>query len=308
MIRVNSIPRKAHYLLKKKDIVEVTLPLPEEPDLRPTPIGLEILYEDDDILVINKRAGIPVHPSPGHSDDTVVNALLNYLGKDGKLSNIGGKLRPGIVHRLDKDTSGVLIVAKNNLVHERLSKDFASREVEKVYEAIVKGVLKPGEGKIEKPIGRSPINRKKFTVSETGREAITLYKVLDSKGDTSWVRLFPVTGRTHQLRVHLSSLGHPIIGDSLYSRKSRVVDYIALVARELRIKHPSTGEKLRFTAPYPTHFLKLAGTIGYSIGEYTGEKQVHRENEDPDSMDDKETMNGHCETKPKQSRLRPWNL
>jgi len=222
--------------------------------------------------VINKQAGIPVHPSAGHSDDTVVNALLHYLGKNGRLSNIGGKLRPGIVHRLDKDTSGVLLIAKNNLAHERLSEDFASREVEKVYEAIVKGVLKPEEGRIEKPIARSPINRKKFTVSETGREAITLYRVLDTRVDTTWVRLFPMTGRTHQLRVHLSSIGHPIIGDPLYSRKSHVMDYIALVARELRIKHPSTGEKLYFKAPYPHHFLKLADTLGYVIVDDSGEK------------------------------------
>lgn len=267
LILVNSTLKKAHYRLKKNDIVDVTLPPPVELELCPAAIDLDILYEDEDLLVINKQAGVPVHPSPGHFDDTVVNALLHYLGKSGKLSNIGGKLRPGIVHRLDKDTSGVLLTAKSNLAHERVSRDFAARGVEKVYEAIVKGVLSPPEGRIDKPIARSATNRKKFAVSETGKQAITVYRTMDSRNDTTLVQLFPMTGRTHQLRVHLSSIGHPIIGDRIYSRKSHAVEYIALVAKELRIAHPLTGERLCFTAPYPAHFRELAGALGYSLLE-----------------------------------------
>ena len=160
LILVNSQKKKAHYHIKKGDIIEVQIPEPRETDLIPLDISLDILYEDEDILVINKPPGVPTHPSAGHESDTLVNALLHYFGNTHNLSNIGGELRPGIVHRLDKDTAGVLLVAKNNLSHTRISKEFAKKEVEKIYEAIVKGVIIPKEGVIEQSIRRSERNRK----------------------------------------------------------------------------------------------------------------------------------------------------
>lgn len=231
---------------------------------------LQVIHEDDDILVINKPPGIPTHPSYGHDNDTVVNALLYYFKESGSLSTIGGENRPGIVHRLDKDTAGVLLVAKNNASHNRISKDFAERKVEKLYEAIVKGVLIPKKGTIERPIRRSERNRKKFGTGEGGKLAVTAYEAIDSKNDTTWVRFRPKTGRTHQIRVHTASIGHPIVGDALYARKSSPVEYMALVAKELEITHPSSGKRMRFTAPYPKHFLALGEILGYNMENSTG--------------------------------------
>jgi 23S rRNA pseudouridine1911/1915/1917 synthase len=243
----------------------VTIPPPKETQLEAVHIDLDVLYEDEDVLVINKQPGIPVHPSPGHETDTIVNALLYYFGEMGRLSTIGGEFRPGIVHRLDKDTAGVLLIAKNDSAHDAIAKDFSERRVEKKYEAIVKGVLHPPEGFIDSPVGRSSKHRKKFTVSETGRMAVTVYSTIDSKNETTWVQLRPKTGRTHQLRVHMKHLGHPIIGDQLYSHTSHQARFIALFAKELRIKHPRTGSRLTFTAPYPPHFTELGTRFGYII-------------------------------------------
>ena len=224
-----------------------------------------MLYEDESLLVINKQPGIPVHPSPGHASDTIVNALLHYFGKSGTLSNIGGELRPGIVHRLDKDTSGVLLVAKNNAAHEKISINFAERRVSKTYEAFVKGIVRPDTGVVDEPIARSVKHRKKFTVSEHGREALTHYRVIDSRRDTSWLSLNPKTGRTHQLRVHLSHIGHPIIGDPIYARKSHQSEFLALIAKELILEHPVSGKEVSFKAPYPPHFHELAERYGYKL-------------------------------------------
>jgi len=266
-VLVNSQRKKQNYRLRRGDRIEVQLPVPKDSSLSATNIDLEILYEDRDILVLNKQPGIPVHPSAGHADDTIVNALLFYLGSKGNLSTIGGEKRPGIVHRLDKDTSGLLLIAKNNCSHTHLSRQFADRKIKKIYEALVKGMLAPAEGTISRPILRSPRNRKKFTVGESGKEAITRYQVIDSKADTSWVRLMPETGRTHQIRVHCSSISHPILGDPLYARKSMGVKYIALLAKEITFDHPRTEKPLTFSAPYPPHFRELAETLGYRIRE-----------------------------------------
>jgi len=251
--------------LKPGDVIQITIPPPKETHLIATDIHIDILYEDESMLVINKQPGIPVHPSPGHESDTIVNALLHYFGKSGTLSSIGGELRPGIVHRLDKDTSGVLIVAKNNAAHEKISLKFTERRVSKTYEAFVKGVVQPTIGVIDGPIARSVRHRKKFAVSEHGREAVTHYRVIDSRHETSWVRLNPKTGRTHQIRVHLSHIGHPIIGDPIYSRKAHQSEYLALFAKELTIVHPDTGKEVTFNAPYPTHFIELAKRYGYNM-------------------------------------------
>jgi 23S rRNA pseudouridine1911/1915/1917 synthase len=265
LILVNSQKKKAHYRIKKGDLIDVQIPEPRETGLMPVDIPFDILHEDEDILVINKPPGIPAHPSAGHENDTLVNALLHYFGNTEKLSNIGGELRPGIVHRLDKDTAGVLLIAKNNASHTQISDAFAKKEVEKTYEAIVKGVIIPKEGTIERPIRRSERNRKKFRTGENGKSALTQYSVIDSKSETTWVQFLPKTGRTHQLRVHAASIGHPIIGDPLYARKSHPVEFMALFAKELEIIHPSTKMRIKFKAPYPKHFIELAKILGYEI-------------------------------------------
>jgi 23S rRNA pseudouridine1911/1915/1917 synthase len=270
-VRVNAAPRKPNYRLKSGDTVEVSIPEPKPTSLVPSDIPLEILFEDDELLVINKPPGIPVHPGAGHRNNTITNALLHHIGESGSLSDIGGENRPGIVHRLDKDTAGVLVVAKTNHAHAHLSRQFSGRTTVKVYEAIVKGVLLPFSGVIDKPIARSPHNRRKFAVLAHGKEAITRYKVLDSRNGTSLVQFAPKTGRTHQIRVHAASLGHPILGDPLYSRKAHragadvSAGTIALFARSLTFRHPITGEPMTFTAPYPPHFTGLCLRLGYNL-------------------------------------------
>ncbi len=264
-ILVNSRKKKAHYLIKAGDRIEVWISEVKESQLEPKDIQLHILYEDDDLIVINKQPGIPVHPSYGHKNETIVNALLHYIGGSGSLSNIGGVKRPGIVHRLDKDTSGVLLIAKNNFSHTQISKEFSEKRVKKIYEAIVKGIISPKEGIIDKSIKRSTRNRKKFTAAEQGKEAVTYYETIDCKNETTWVRFRPKTGRTHQIRLHAASIGHPIIGDALYARKSLPVKYLALFAKELTITHPRTGKSITFRAPYPKHFLELGALLGYSF-------------------------------------------
>jgi len=264
-VLVNSRKRKANYKLKDGDVVEIHIPEARESTLKPLNLELDIIYEDDDILIINKPPAIPVHPSFGHENDTIVNVLIHHFRSSESLSTIGGEKRPGIVHRLDKDTSGVLLIAKNDFTHTKISREFSERKTEKQYEAIVKGVVFPGEGVINKPLARSKINRKKFTVTETGRDAITYYKLIDSKADTTWIRFIPKTGRTHQIRVHSLSIGHPIIGDKLYSRKSYKSQYIALVAKSLKIIHPRTNKSMTFEAAYPEHFIRLAKSLGYNI-------------------------------------------
>jgi 23S rRNA pseudouridine1911/1915/1917 synthase len=265
LILVNGRIQKPHYRIKPGDFIQIVLPQPEKTRLTAVAMALDILFEDEDLLVINKAPGLPVHPSPGHENDTVVNALLHYLGETGGLSDIGGEFRPGIVHRLDKDTSGVLLVAKNNFTHERLSRNFAERRIEKTYEAIVKGEMRQNEGVIDLPVARSAKDRKKFTVSESGREAVTEYRVIEREKGTTWLSLRPKTGRTHQLRVHLAHIGHPLIGDPIYSRRAHQSAYIALVAKQLSITHPRTGKLMTFYAPYPPHFLELAHRYGYDI-------------------------------------------
>lgn len=265
MVLLNGERCKAHRRLHPGDLVQVTVPPPRETGLMPADIPLRILYQDEDLLVINKQAGLPVHPSPGHDHDTLVNALLHRFGKQGALSDIGGELRPGIVHRLDKDTAGVMVVARSNRAHRKLSEDFARRRVRKVYEAIVKGEMAENRGIVDRPLARSGRDRKKFAVTPGGRRAVTEFRVKDRRGGTTWVTLLPSTGRTHQLRVHLAHLGHPILGDPVYARKSASTEYLALFSKEIEFAHPITGELLTFTAPYPPHFLDLAGRLGYRI-------------------------------------------
>lgn len=260
--------------LKEGYIIEVEIPPLEEATPLPMDIPLDIIYEDDDLLVINKAPGMVVHPAPGHSDDTLVNALLAHCGDS--LSGIGGVKRPGIVHRLDKDTSGLMVVAKHDVAHQRLSFQFSDRSLSRLYVAIVWGLPSPSSGTIETHIGRHPQNRQKMAViTRNGREAITQYHVTHHYGKSgdialnlSLIECKLLTGRTHQIRVHLHHIGHPLLGDPLYGHAPKKATKAwpqeilsfprqALHARYLQFYHPRTQEKMEFSAPLPEDLKNL---------------------------------------------------
>ncbi len=249
-----------NYRLRQGDLIRVTQPAPGKMEARPEPIPINIVYEDENILVINKARGMVVHPAPGHSGGTLVNALLNHC-KD--LSGIGGVIRPGIVHRLDKDTSGLLIAAKNDLAHNSLSAQLKKRTLHREYVTLVHGRVEPAAGKIIAPIGRHPVNRKKMAVTEKGREAISRYRVIRRYGNFSLLRVKLETGRTHQIRVHMAYLGYPVIGDPLYGSGSsgglppELVYPQALHARKIIFNHPVTDTRMEFSAQIPSEFTKL---------------------------------------------------
>ena len=253
LVRVNGRATKPGYKLEPGDVVEVDVPAAEPyEEVRPEPIPLNIVYQDEDLLVIDKPAGMVVHPAPGHAHGTLVNALLYHVPD---LQGIGGVERPGIVHRLDKDTSGLLLVAKNDQAHRELQRQFKEREVEKTYLALVEGHLHPPVGRIEVPIGRDKQHRKRMAPMREGREAVTEYKVLGHYGDYTLVEAKPLTGRTHQIRVHFSYIGHPLAGDTVYGRrKQRLKPRLKrhfLHAHRLRFRHPRTGEVMEFVSPLP---------------------------------------------------------
>ncbi len=254
-VKVNQKTSKPSYKVRPGDVVYVEQP--ESPlrikSIEPEPIPLDILYEDNDIIVVNKPANMIVHPIPSHTTGTLVNAILHHC-KD--LQGIGGELRPGIVHRLDKDTSGVIVVAKNDISHQSLSKQFKDRKVFKMYFALVQGILATDTGEIEVSLARHPVYRVKMTVSDSGRKAITSYKVLKRFGCVATlVAVFPKTGRTHQIRVHMKFIGHPIIGDPLYGKeKFEGISRQMLHAAKLGFFHPKSGKFLQFVAPLPQDF------------------------------------------------------
>jgi 23S rRNA pseudouridine1911/1915/1917 synthase len=248
-ITVNGQPAKSSLKLNAGDKVEVTIP-PEPPArLAPENIPLDILFEDKDVLVINKPAGMAVHPAPGSPAHTLVNAVLAYLPG---LADDEDTLRPGIVHRLDKDTSGLLLVAKNRVAQAYLSDQFKSRAVSKKYIVLVKGKLTPEQGIIEAAIGRDPRHRQRMAVVSRGREARTDYRVLKYIGNYSLLEIKPETGRTHQIRVHLAAIGFPVVGDSQYGVKSPHLSRQFLHSAGLRFKLPSTGEYVEFESPLPS--------------------------------------------------------
>jgi len=274
-VRVAGKPRKAGYVLRTQEEIEV-LPLPTPPSTAtPQAIPLDILYEDEFFAAINKPAGMVVHPAPGQWHGTVVNALLFRWGQ----TDTAHPLRPGIVHRLDKDTSGVLLVAKDDRTLERLTHQFKERQVHKTYIAVVAGRFSTPAGEITWPIGRHPVDRKKMSIhARKGRPALSRYRVVAEHGGVTLVRLFPETGRTHQLRVHLAALGHPIVGDHVYGSPSalrtdavriRTFPRQALHAESLRLCHPVTGTALTITAPYPADFAQLLAVFaeGKSCGK-----------------------------------------
>ncbi len=258
-VAVNGLAARASTLLKAGDRVTLDLPAPTPLAAKPEALPLAVVYEDDHLIVIDKPAGMVVHPAPGHREGTLVNALLAHCKN---LSGIGGVERPGIVHRLDKETSGLVIAAKSEAAHRGLAKLFKTREIKKVYLAFVQGRLARDRGVIDLAIGRNRRHRKKMAADEThGRAAETAYEVIERRQGFTYLRLMPKTGRTHQIRVHLAALGHPIVGDKLYGGKTGAntprMARQALHAHRLEFPHPVSGEPLSLLAPLPSDMAKM---------------------------------------------------
>ena len=247
-ITVNNRIVKASLKLAVGDRVDIVIPPPPPSPLSPEAISLSIIYEDEDVLVVDKPAGLTVHPAPGHAEHTLVNAILHHFPH---LADISDSLRPGIVHRLDKDTSGVMLVAKNKTAQLNLANQFEERSIKKAYMALVKGRLTPEQGIIEAAIGRDPRNRKRMAVVNGGKEARTEYRVVRYIDDYTLLDVAPETGRTHQIRVHLSAIGYPVVGDAVYGAKSPYVSRQFLHACRLGFKLPSTGAYVEFESELP---------------------------------------------------------
>jgi len=252
-IKLNGSPARPRDLVRTGDRVEINEPPPETIDNQPEAIPLDVLFEDEDLIVINKPAGLVVHPGAGHREHTLVNALLHHFPK---LSGIGGKERPGIVHRLDKETSGCLVVAKTDEAHRGLSAQFEARTVEKIYLALVAGKLRKNAGIVEEKIGRHPAHRQRMSIaSKCGRAAKTEYRVVSSSDEMSLIECKLHTGRTHQIRVHLHHLGHPVLGDKVYGAKyTKAFPRQMLHAWKLGFQHPRTDEWKNFEAALPNDF------------------------------------------------------
>ena len=258
-ITVNDRLAKASFKLSIGDRLRVVIPPTAPSPLSPEAIPLNIIYEDDDLLVIDKPAGLTVHPAPGHPGHTLVNAILSYFPR---LADISDSLRPGVVHRLDKDTSGVMLVAKNKTAEANLSDQFKAHSVDKAYLVLVKGRLTPEQGIIEAPMGRDPRNRKRMAVVTEGREARTEYRVIKYIGDYTLLEVMPETGRTHQIRVHLSAIGYPVVGDKVYGVKSPHLSRQFMHASRLGFKLPSSGEYVEFTSELPPDLEQALKDIG----------------------------------------------
>lgn len=258
-VSVNETPQKASYCVKIDDIVTVEIPDAVETTIEPENIPLDILYEDDDVLIVNKPKGMVVHPSAGHYFGTLVNAIM-YHCKD-TLSGINGEIRPGIVHRIDMDTTGSLIVCKNDEAHVNIAQQIKEHSVNRIYVGIVCGYVKEDSGTVEGAIGRHPIERKKMAINEkNGKPAITHYKVLERFKNYTYMQFKLETGRTHQIRVHMASIGHPLLGDILYSSGRSPFKHLqgqCLHAKTIGFIHPKTGEYMEYSAPLPEYFEKL---------------------------------------------------
>ncbi len=257
-IMVNKLAVKANYKIASGDVIQIRIPESEPLDILPEDIPLDILYEDSDILIVNKPKGMVVHPSPGHYTHTLVNAVLYHCG--GNLSGINGVIRPGIVHRIDMNTTGSLLICKNDRAHQILAEQLKEHSITRRYHAIVHGNIKEDSGTVDAPIGRHPADRKKMsTKSQHGRHAVTHYRVLERFGSYTYIECELETGRTHQIRVHMSSIGHPILGDDVYgpARCPFKLEGQTLHAKTLGIVHPSTKEYMEFDAPLPQYFQNL---------------------------------------------------
>ena len=252
-----------NFKLRGGEMIEARFPPPVSAEPVAQKIPLDIVHEDESLIVINKPQGMVVHPGPGNGDGTLVNALLEHCA--GQLSGIGGVERPGIVHRLDKMTSGLLVAAKTEMAHHSLAGQLSTRQVNRIYESVVHGCPKAGQGRVEADIGRHPTERKKMSVnSKNARWAATNYRVLACLGGFGHIELKLETGRTHQIRVHMASIGHPVAGDVLYGPKKGVVSLEGqcLHARTLGFHHPASGEYLEFTSPLPDYFVRFLTKLG----------------------------------------------
>jgi 23S rRNA pseudouridine1911/1915/1917 synthase len=257
-VTLNGVPGKKNDKLKEGDEIHLTVPQPREVDISPTQMHLDIVYEDEDVVVINKPKGLVVHPAAGHQDDTLVNGLLYVMGD--KLSGINGELRPGIVHRIDKDTSGLLAVAKNDFAHTVLASQLKDHSMARTYEAIVCGSFREDSGTVDAPIGRHPSDRKKMTVTErNSKHAVTHWEVIARYRGYTHVRCRLETGRTHQIRVHMAHIGHPILGDVVYGRKKPELGQSSQVlhAGVLCFQHPRDGRPVMVFAPLPEYFQQV---------------------------------------------------
>ncbi|MBP3400570.1 MAG: RluA family pseudouridine synthase [Selenomonadales bacterium] len=256
-VTVNHSVVKSNYKLRNRDVIEFTIPEPTEVNIEAEDIALDILYEDSDMIIINKARGMVVHPAPGNYTGTLVNALLYHCDD---LSGINGELRPGIVHRLDKDTSGVMVAAKNDISHQSLAIQIGEKTATRTYLTIVHGNMREDTGTVNAPIGRHPTDRKQMAVVEkNSKHAVTHFRVLERFGQYTFLECKLETGRTHQIRVHMAYIGHPVVADPKYSR-SKVPFAIkgqALHSAELRLKHPTSGEEMVFTAPMPIDMEKI---------------------------------------------------
>ena len=257
---------RKNYRVSVGDKIELLLPETEEIPLAAQDIPLDIVYEDNDIIVVNKSRGMVVHPAPGHPDGTLVNALMWHCGDS--LSGIGGERRPGIVHRIDKDTSGLIAAAKNDFAHQSLSEQLAEHSMAREYEAIAVGSFRENSGTVDRPIGRHPVDRKRMAVTEkNSRPAVTHWEVLSSYRGYTHILCRLETGRTHQIRVHMASIGHPLLGDGLYGARcpDKGLEGQCLHARRLRLVHPRTGELMCFESELPEYFTDILCRLGNSI-------------------------------------------
>lgn len=258
LVSVNDKEVKANYKVQKDDTICVNFPEIKELDILPEDIPLDILYEDECLLIVNKPKGMVVHPAAGHTSGTLVNAVLYHC--KGNLSGINGVLRPGIVHRIDKDTTGALVICKDDITHRDLAEQLKVHSITRRYRAIVSGNLKDDEGTIEGPIGRHPTDRKKMAINRTnGKEAVTHYRVLERFGNATYIECQLETGRTHQIRVHMTSIGHPLLGDEIYgsAKNPYHLEGQTLHAMILGFIHPKTKEYIEVEAPLPEYFIKL---------------------------------------------------
>ena len=266
-VLVNGSPAKPKNPVSRGDSITVRIPEPEPAEAQPQDIPLDIVYEDGDVIVVNKPSGMVVHPAPGHPDGTLVNALLYHCA--GTLSGVGGALRPGIVHRIDRDTTGLLIVAKNDFAHRRLAAQLSDHTLRRTYECIVRGGFREDSGTVNAPIGRDPRDRKRMAVTQkNARRAVTHWSVIARYNGYTHIRCELETGRTHQIRVHMAHIGHPLLGDLVYGHKrpEKGLSGQCLHARALRFLHPRTGELVTFTCPLPDYFQDVLARLGPPVG------------------------------------------
>ncbi len=261
-VTMAGVPVRKNYRVREGDVIDVAIPAPEAASVGAQAIPLDVVYEDGDVIVVNKPRGLVVHPAPGHPDGTLVNALLAHCGDS--LSGVGGELRPGIVHRIDKDTSGLLIAAKNDMAHAALSAQLKDRSLSRVYDCVVHGTFRQDAGTVDAPIGRDPKNRQKMAVTEkNSRPAVTHWEVLGRYGRYTYIRCRLETGRTHQIRVHMAHIGHPLLGDTVYGgRRDKGLSTQCLHARGLKFIHPRTGEPVELWTELPDWFAEAMGKLG----------------------------------------------